>query len=285
MPGGIHHSVTDLAVVDETKSVPTTNVNPERDFAVFDRMLSEKPNVTCIALESLLLFSHNKTSNWLQSKSAEERERLLKAARTLTSVHRANFRRRREEIIAKRQECVQRKEEEARKKKEREVREKEELTKKIQKMSLWTTVSEVEEGLAKLRSAKQKCDALKLQIKFRKKVLSQTHPDKTIFFFSHQRKQHTQVELKRNLLKLLSRPESQQPLSSEQLARDPELLIYRRIEHQFSTDDGLVWFKGTVLGYSKESGEFRVVYDDEEEEYSYPLLQDLAKGEVHVIEQ
>ena len=41
---------------------------------------------------------------------------------------------------------------------EREVREKEELTKKIQKMSLWTTVSEVEEGLAKLRYVKQKCD-------------------------------------------------------------------------------------------------------------------------------
>ena len=69
--GGIHHSVTDLAVVDETKSVPTTKVNPECHF---DRMLSEKPNITCIAQESLLLFSHNKTSNWLQSKSAEERE-------------------------------------------------------------------------------------------------------------------------------------------------------------------------------------------------------------------
>ena len=47
---------------------------------------------------------------------------------------------------------MQRKEEEARKKKERELREKEELTKKVQKMSLWTTVNEVEEGLAKLHS-------------------------------------------------------------------------------------------------------------------------------------
>ena len=32
---GVHHSVTDLDVVDKTKSVPTTKVNPERDFAVF----------------------------------------------------------------------------------------------------------------------------------------------------------------------------------------------------------------------------------------------------------
>ena len=50
-------------VVEETSSVPTTNVNPERDFAMLDRLMSEKPN----ALESLILFSHNQTSKWLCS--------------------------------------------------------------------------------------------------------------------------------------------------------------------------------------------------------------------------
>ena len=38
-----------------------------------------------IALESLLLYSHNKTSAWLQLKSPDERERLLQAARSMTS--------------------------------------------------------------------------------------------------------------------------------------------------------------------------------------------------------
>lgn len=284
LPGGIHHSVSDSTIVKETESVPTTNVVPERDFAVLDRMLSEKPNATCIALESLLLFSHNKTSGWLRSKSTEERERLLKAARTLASVHKANFRKRREEIIAKRRASVQQKELEIRRKKEKEIREKENLTKQIQKVSLWTTEIEVEAGLAKLRTAKQKCDALKLQLKFRKKVLCQTHPDKTVFMFSHQKKAYTLAELKSNVLKLLCAPETQQPLSAEELAHDPELLIYRRIEHQFHTEDGLEWFRGTVLGYCNESAEYRVVYDDEEEEYSYPLLQDMANGEVRVVE-
>ena len=92
LPGGVHHAVSDQNIVKETESVPTTNVNPERDLAVLDRMMSEKPNATCIALESLLLFSHNKTSVWLNTKSVEEKERLLRAARTLTSVHKANFR-------------------------------------------------------------------------------------------------------------------------------------------------------------------------------------------------
>ena len=86
LPGGIHHSVIDLAIVNETESVPTTNVNPERDFAVFDRMLSEKPNATCIALESLMLFSYNKTSNWLQSKSPEEKERLTFEGSSYTDI-------------------------------------------------------------------------------------------------------------------------------------------------------------------------------------------------------
>ena len=118
LPGGVHHAVSDQNIVKETESVPTTNVNPERGFAVLDRMMSEKPNATCIALESLLLFSHNKV--WLNTKSVEEKERLLRAARTLTSVHKANFRKRREEIVTKRQEGVQRKEQEVKRKKEKE---------------------------------------------------------------------------------------------------------------------------------------------------------------------
>ena len=61
LPGGEFHAVTDVAVIKETRSVPTTNENPERDFAVLDRLMSEKPNATHIALGSLLLYSHNQT--------------------------------------------------------------------------------------------------------------------------------------------------------------------------------------------------------------------------------
>ena len=93
--------------------------------------------------------------------------------------------------------------------------------------------------------------------------------------------------MKSNLLKLLASPETQQllPISIEELDHDPELLIYQRIEHQFSTEDGLVWFKETVLGCCAEKKEFRIVYDNEDEEQSYPLLQDFAMGDVHIIEQ
>ena len=66
--------------------------------------------------------------------------------------------------------------------------------------------------------------------------------------------------------------------------RDPDLLIYRRIEHQFNCDGELVWYKGTVLSFDKETKEFRILYDNEEaKEYSFPLLEDLEKGEVKIL--
>ena len=60
LPGGVHNSVVDPQIIQETKSVPNTNVTPERDVAVLDRLMTQKPNATYIALESLLLYSHNK---------------------------------------------------------------------------------------------------------------------------------------------------------------------------------------------------------------------------------
>ena len=86
LPGGVHHSISDTAVAEEVRSAPTTNVSPEPNFAGLDRVLPEKPNATHIALEPLLLNSHNCTSEWLRSKSVDEREKLFKAASELSSV-------------------------------------------------------------------------------------------------------------------------------------------------------------------------------------------------------
>ena len=141
LPGEMYHSVTVL----------TTNVSPERDFAMLDRLMPEKPNTTHIALEYLTLFSHNQTSTWLQFKLRNEREKLLKAACTLSPLQKNRFLKLREEIRVKRQNAVKRKEEKYFKKKEKEIKMKEALTKKIQQMGLWTSKKEVEEGLRQLK--------------------------------------------------------------------------------------------------------------------------------------
>ena len=52
-------------------TISTTNVAPERDFEVLDRLFHEKPNAMSIALEAMILFSHNKTASWVKNKAAK----------------------------------------------------------------------------------------------------------------------------------------------------------------------------------------------------------------------
>ena len=105
-------------------------MSSERDFAMLDHLMSEKPNATHIALESLVLFSHNQTSKWPDSKSHDEREKLLKSAQALSPQQKSLFLKRREEIRVKRQEAVKRKEKEYFQKKEKEMKVKETQIKK-----------------------------------------------------------------------------------------------------------------------------------------------------------
>lgn len=49
LPGGIYNSVTDSVLVEEVSAVPITNVAPERDFAILDRMIREKQNASTLA--------------------------------------------------------------------------------------------------------------------------------------------------------------------------------------------------------------------------------------------
>ena len=279
LPGGEFYEVKDTTVIEETKSVPVTNVSPEHDFALLDRLLSQKPNATHIALESLLLYSHNQTATWLQLKPPEERETLLKAARILSPIQKSRFNERREEIRIKRQDTLCKKEEEHARKVEREMKLKENLTKKIQAMGLWTNKTEMEEGLRGMKTVKIKREALKLQINFRKKVLQQSHTDKSLFVFSHRGKQHSCAQLVSNLTSLF---QGATCLTKEAIIDNPEVLVQKRIEHLFEDEGELKWFKGTVMEYIKETQEYRVAYDNEDCEYYYPLLDDIANDEVIV---
>ena len=60
------------------------------------------------------------------------------------------------------------------------VQEKEKLTKQIEKIGLWISRTEIEDGL-KTFVKQAKKEALKLQINFRHRVLGQVHPNKNLF--------------------------------------------------------------------------------------------------------
>ena len=60
------------ATRSQTVSVRKTNTISERDFAQLDRLIREKPHSTMLSLEAHILFTNNKTSEWLHNKSKEE---------------------------------------------------------------------------------------------------------------------------------------------------------------------------------------------------------------------
>ena len=132
---------------------------------------------------------------------------------------------------------------------------------------------------------------LKLQINFRRKVLNQSHHDKSVFKFSQNKKQHSIVKLKENLLKLLIDGESAhdndvpvyEPSESVNFETQPELLVGKQIRHQFEADGELTWYEGRVLKHNITTNEFEVQYDGEDGTYWFPLLEDMSAGELFVI--
>jgi hypothetical protein len=67
---------------------------------------------------------------------------------------------------------------------------------------LWLSVTDVDDGLAVLKSETKKKEALKAQIRFRKTVLQQPSEDVDIFKFSKQGSQFNSSKLRDNLVKL-----------------------------------------------------------------------------------
>ena len=138
LPKGKYHSVVDTTIINETASVPTTNVSPERDFAILDRLMRQKPNANVIALEEMILFSRNKTSHWLNKKTEEEKELIFKAAKTLVPATKEKFKARKQAIQKQNEDRLIEKQEDIAWKKYKKDQEKEKLAKAIEVIGIWT---------------------------------------------------------------------------------------------------------------------------------------------------
>ena len=180
LPGGKYDNPS-IQLTAETKSVPKTNVISERNFAKLDRLLREKPNATTLCLEAMILFANNKTSAWLDAKTPEEKEDLLKKARNLSPEFKRLYRLRKQRLLEERSKILQAKHLQLEQMRQKKLQEKERLTENILMYGLWQSKEQVNEQLSKLKTKKEKVKALKAQLDFRKKVLEQTHTEKDIF--------------------------------------------------------------------------------------------------------
>ena len=269
-------------IVKETASVQKTNTISERDFAQLDRLLREKPNATIMSLEAMIMFSNNKSAQWVAMLSDKQRQQLFKQAREMGPTFRKAFKSRRAALLEERSKIVREKQVAAAKKKMKDRKERENLTLDIFTMGLWQTSDQIEAGL---RSKTAKLKALKVQLDFRKKVLQQTHPNKVIFQSSHLGHQFSVDEMKSNLSQLLCNAGQEQPRIR---SRVPSDLTGKQIHHRWIVEGESEWFCGTVLGkvagQESDSGMwYNVKYDNEDNVVTLNLQEDIEAGDIMIL--
>lgn len=274
----------------ETISVNKTNTISERDFAKLDRLIREKPHATMLSLEAHILFSNNKTMDWLDSKSPDEVKTLMETARKLVPKHKERFRERLAAIEAYRLEMQKKNQEDKIAAMQRLLLEKERITSDMIKYGLWQSESDVNEGLQLAKTETQKRQSLKAQLRFRKTVLQQHAPasDKDIFKFSTKSKgQLNSKALRENLLKLINEAAAVEcsSLPVHGGAENPINLVGKCIDHQFKEDGQLVTYSGKVVSTVPGFPEwFNVVYNNEPDVvYSYKLLEDFGNGDLKIL--
>jgi len=244
LPGGEHMSVN----LEETKSADKHNKFPERVFAYVDHLLTHKPNITSLALESHVTFSLNKTDQWLATKDESEVQKLILSSRQEVKNEKKKFKIRECGIREKRLENLRLQFEKKAKQEENRIKKLEKETTEIQYYGLWQSEEQVDSELGMIGNEKEKEEALKAQIRFRKNVFSQK-ADSVLFSFSKMidgKRSNLSVEdLTVNVKKLVkSAFDTPPPTNSSNNC----LLVGKRIKQKFVDDDGKeFWSPGKVI--------------------------------------
>ena len=175
--------------------------------------------------------------NWLTSKSPEEVQHLLQAARKIAPEFRRLFKERKQNILEARISALHEKQHALEAARIKQLRLKENLTKDIIQYGLWQSKEDIAEGVAKERSKTAKLRALKVQFNFRKRVLDQrSYCHKELFLFSKGGQQYTVKELMDNLAKLIN--EEEEAVSG--LANEGrESLVGKTIKHRWRDESNV----------------------------------------------
>jgi hypothetical protein len=231
LEGGIH---ADLDPNDpKYSSVPKSNKYAECVFGLLDHLITQKPNISTLASEAYIMYSQNKTSQWLKEQTPEERRRLVDQARRSTRHMRRLFEDRKNAISERKRQAVAARIREREAAEKKKIADKEKISSKMIEYGLWQSVTEVEEQVASYPLMKDKVDGLKAQLRFRQKVLDQKSEQPTVYNFTKlvggKRQALSVDELVQNV-KLLVQEAAAEPSSNL------DLLVSRRVRHKFVED-------------------------------------------------
>ena len=164
LPGGKYFQNTKSNSV-----VPATNIASERDFAILDRLMRCKPSASTTCLEALTLWMNNKTAQWFDSKSENEKKHLMDEARRNGQKIRETQKTRKEDLRKARLEKLEKKQKEKDDSERKKFETKLNLSNKLVETGLWTTETDMNLVLKDLTD-KEKREKIVTQINYYKKV-------------------------------------------------------------------------------------------------------------------
>jgi len=167
MKGGRFEVITE-ELAAETSSVPSHNKFPERVFAFLDALTKFRPVVSTLCNESYIMFSLNKTGEWLDSLTVDKRNEILQKTRSEGLDLREKYKQRVKQIEQFRQDALRKKRDEVKRKREKDLKERGLIVDDVNYYGFWQYPDAVDEMLRSFKSPAEAKKALKAQIRFRK---------------------------------------------------------------------------------------------------------------------
>ncbi len=298
LPGGKFHQVqNDTEVRQATASAPKHNKLPERIFGYLDYLVHKRPNSTAIANEAQVLYIFNKTADFVDGKSSDELESMVKTVRSEARNMQRTAAARKEKIMDYWIKKQNEKAKELEATKMSQVQKTEQLTNDIIDSGLWQSEAQLDEYLSTMNTTKKKFDAIKRQIRFRREVLHQHMVGDKGFTFtiavpnSTRRVDKPVEQLKSHLLLLINAAKSVG--ESKSVEKNPDnkyqtipLLVGKKVSHMWVVDENNTtqWFTGTVISQVPGFRSwYNITYEGDAKVYSMRLVDDYKDETLKII--
>ncbi|KAJ8027738.1 hypothetical protein HOLleu_29778 [Holothuria leucospilota] len=203
LPGGVFYNPSqDLR--KEMSTTPKDNLCAERLFGALDRIQRRMPNANTITMEGILLWAHNKTSQYLSSLPEEERHNLIETTRKMTPQAMKQYQTRKQQIKQHYRNLQLENQRKANQKILRLAETKDNIiTSVMNDGGLCLTAADLEKRLTEQPPDKQRQFLLN-QIKYHKTIHTFTGLEKSLFHQQNKGEKLSVKNLKNNLLKIIA---------------------------------------------------------------------------------
>ena len=280
LPGGIFWKAGD-DIEQQAKSCSATNISGERNFARADQVLYHAKNASAGHVESKVMFRANNTVKWLTERDVNDKKhhihQAIKGARAISKeekVRKAELSKQIRERIKLARHKQQSKDDSDRGKVEQW------FMLVYSHGGVWLTPQDVKENTNNLLKTKAKL-LLKAQINIRIKVLKCVPDKENKVLLS----KATVTDLQRYMVSLLSIEVPEEAHDMIDIIASPESLVGMLFVHQWIVDDQRLSFDGNIVEYSKASGMFTILYEEEiDPTYMSPgeLITDVVRGDLEL---